>query len=99
MLTNQITILLATLIVSFFSLTGISALSMNEKTLHRILFFLVAFSAGSILGASIFDLLPEAVEIVEGELVFIYIAIGFVAFFFLLKTNFYSIYLIVPMKY
>jgi zinc and cadmium transporter len=83
MLTNQITILLATLIVSFFSLTGISALSMNEKTLHRILFFMVAFSAGSILGASIFDLLPEAVEIVEEELVFIYIAVGFVAFFFL----------------
>lgn len=83
MVSNQLTILLATGLVSLFSLSGIFALSLREDTLHRILFFLVAFSAGSILGASIFDLLPEAVELVDEEVVFIYIAMGFVAFFVL----------------
>lgn len=81
MVSNQLTILLATGLVSLFSLSGIFALSLKEDTLHRILFFLVAFSAGSILGASMFDLLPEAIELVDGEVVFVYIAAGFVVFF------------------
>jgi zinc and cadmium transporter len=83
MVSSQIAILLATAVVSLFSLSGILALSLREDTLHRILFFLVAFSAGSILGASLFDLLPEAVELVDEEFVFMYITGGFVAFFFL----------------
>ena len=76
-------IIIATIIVTLFSLSGILALSMNEKTLHRVLFFLIAFSAGSILGASLFDLLPEAVELVNENEVFNIIAFGFIFFFFL----------------
>ena len=83
MVSNQMTILLATGLVSLFSLSGIIAMSLREDTLHRILFFLVAFSAGSILGASMFDLLPEAVELVDEEVVYVYIAAGFVVFFVL----------------
>jgi zinc and cadmium transporter len=83
MATPNVTIILATLIVSVFSLSGIITLSLREKTLHSILFFLVAFSAGSILGASLFDLLPEAVEMVDESVVFIYIAVGYLAFFVL----------------
>ena len=83
MISNQLTVILATVIVSLFSLSGILALSLKEDILHRILFFLVAFSAGTILGASLFDLLPEAVELVEEEAVFIFITGGFAAFFFL----------------
>ena len=79
----QITILLATFVVSLISLTGILALSLRDETLHKILFFLLAFSAGTILGAALFDLLPEAVEHIEGSVVFVYIAVGFVAFYFL----------------
>jgi len=76
-------VLAATGLISLFSLSGIYALSLSEKTLHRILFVVVGFSAGSILGAVFFDLLPEAVELVEEELAFVYIALGFVSFFFL----------------
>jgi zinc and cadmium transporter len=83
MSSTQLTTLGATIIVSLFSLSGIFALSLKENTLHKILFFLVAFSAGSILGASLFDLLPEAIEMVEEEVVFIYIAFGYLAFYFL----------------
>jgi zinc and cadmium transporter len=79
----QITIILATLIISLFSLTGMFTLSMREKKLYSILFYLVAFSAGTILGASLFDLLPEAVELVDESVVFIYIAFGYVMFFVL----------------
>jgi len=76
-------IIIATIIVTLFSLSGILTLSMNEKTLHRVLFYLIAFSAGSILGASLFDLLPEAVELVSENEVFNIIAFGFIFFFFL----------------
>ena len=79
----EITILFATIIVSLFSLTGILAFSLRDDTLHKILFVLLAFSAGTILGASLFDLLPEAVEHIEGSVVYVYIAVGFVAFYFL----------------
>ncbi len=78
-----INIIVATSIVSIFSLAGIFSLSLKEETLHGILLFLVAFSAGSILGAAYFDLLPEAIELVEESKVFIYITLGFVLFFFL----------------
>jgi zinc and cadmium transporter len=64
-------------------LLGIYALSLKEETLHKILLILVAFSAGSILGAAYFDLLPEAMELVEESVVFIYITVGFILFFFL----------------
>jgi len=83
MVSQSMTILLATLVVSMFSLSGIFALSLSEKTLHSILFFLVAFSAGTILGASLFDLLPEAIELLDESVVFVYVAVGYVAFFVL----------------
>ena len=73
----------ATLAVSVASMAGIFFLSLNRKTLHGVLHILIAFSAGTVLGASIFDLLPEALELVAGEAVYNYIALGFVLFFFL----------------
>jgi zinc and cadmium transporter len=82
-LSSLINIITATVIASLFSLVGIYALSLKENTLHKILLILIAFSAGSILGAAYFDLLPEAIELVEGSLVFVYITLGFVLFFFL----------------
>ncbi len=83
-MSSLVTVIGATIVASLFSLTGIYALSLKEKTLHRILLVLVAFSAGSILGAAYFDLLPEAMEFFEGEpVVFIYVTLGFVSFFFL----------------
>jgi len=82
-LSSLINIIIATSVTSLFSLVGIYALSLKEKKLHSILLVLVAFSAGSILGAAYFDLLPEAIELVEESVVFIYITLGFILFFFL----------------
>jgi zinc and cadmium transporter len=64
-------------------LVGVFALSISEEKLHRILFVFVGFSAGSILGAAYFNLLPEAVERTGNSTAFLYIALGFVLFFFL----------------
>ncbi len=82
-MSNLIYIIAATSVASLLSLVGIYALSLKEKTLHSILLILVAFSAGSILGAAYFDLLPEALELVEESVVFVYITLGFILFFFL----------------
>jgi len=55
-------IILSTLIVSLISIVGMVTLTLKKKILKQILFILVAFSAGSLLGAAFFDILPEVVE-------------------------------------
>jgi len=83
-LSSLINIIVATSVASLISLVGIYALSLKEKKLHSILLILVAFSAGSILGAAYFDLLPEAIELFKEEsAVYVYITSGFILFFFL----------------
>ncbi|UCH38267.1 MAG: ZIP family metal transporter [Candidatus Bathyarchaeota archaeon] len=82
-MSDLLTIISATLVVSHFSLIGIYALSLKEQTLHSALSILIAFSAGAILGTAYFDLLPEAIELVEGATVYVYITLGFIMFFFL----------------
>ncbi|WP_455363681.1 ZIP family metal transporter [[Eubacterium] cellulosolvens] len=78
--------ILGVAVVSALSLVGIVAISLREKTLDRILFFLLSFSAGSILGTACLDLLPESVELFgESQLsvAVAYITLGFLGFFFL----------------
>lgn len=83
--------LLYTLLVVFFisalSLVGVFALSIQEEKLDRILFFLVSFASGAILGAAFFDLLPEAIELGEEfgweSQTIGYIVLGFVVFYLL----------------
>ena len=69
--------------ISLLSLIGVFALSLTEDTLDNFLFILLSFSAGSILGAALLDLLPEAIELVEESFVFVYVALGYVGFFIL----------------
>ena len=83
MLASTLYTVLATIVISLTAFIGFFTLSLNEKTLHRMLFVLVAYSAGTILGAALFDLLPEAVELVDEALVFPLVAGGFVFFLFL----------------
>jgi len=74
---------IATFVISLLSLIGIFTVSLAQETLHKILSVLVAYSAGTILGASLFDLLPEAVELVDEHLVYPIIAAGLGVFLFL----------------
>ena len=55
-------IIAATVFVSLLSLVGIVLFLFAKKRMEGILFFLISFSAGTLLGAAFFDILPEAVE-------------------------------------
>ena len=54
--------LISVLAVSLISLIGIFTLSLHTNKLRKILFVLVAFAAGGLLGDVFFHLLPELVE-------------------------------------
>jgi len=83
MLSSTLETIIATSLVSLLSLIGIFTLSLSKNRLHKILNYLVAYSAGTILGASMFDLMPEAIELVDEHLVFPIITFGFIFFLFL----------------
>lgn len=82
-----IQILIAVFIVSLVSVLGI-LIFFREKILNKILFFLVSFAAGTLLGAAFLDLLPEALENGFSESVPLFILAG-ILFFFALEKFFY----------
>src|SRR3989344_5114600 len=84
MLSILLQILIAVLIVSLVSILGI-LIFFRKKTLDRILFYLVSFAAGTLLGAAFLDLLPEALEEGFRESVPVFILIGILSFFVLEK--------------
>jgi zinc and cadmium transporter len=82
------------LLISFLSALGIAILSMigilfvalSHKTLKKILFLLISFSAGTLLGGAFFHLLTESIEEFGNPLkIFIFMLSGFVIFFILEK--------------
>ena len=50
------------IIVSLISFAGVITLAFSDKSMKKSLFYLVAFSAGALLGDAFIHLLPEAVE-------------------------------------
>lgn len=74
-------ILLATFINGFVGLIGVLTLWMKDKSLTKILFILVAFSAGALLSGAFFHLIAESLESMETITVFSYLLTGFIAFF------------------
>lgn len=79
-----IQILIAVLIVSLISILGIF-IFLKQKILNKILFFMVSFAAGALLGAAFLDLLPEALESRFNENTPILILVGILSFFVLEK--------------
>jgi len=78
-------IVLSTFIVSLVSFVGVFALSIKEKVLEKVLFYLVSLSIGGLMGGAFLHLLPEAVEIFEGPEVFLYVLAGFFLFMLIEK--------------
>ncbi|MBM3246167.1 MAG: ZIP family metal transporter [Candidatus Omnitrophica bacterium] len=81
-------ILLSTFAVSLISLVGIFTLFINDKLLHKIIFSLIGFSAGALIGSAFLHILPEAVEKSKGISVFYYLILGLVLFF-IMERYFY----------
>jgi zinc and cadmium transporter len=85
-LTNIINALLSVGFISIISLVGVFAISLKKRTLDRLLFILLSFSSGSILGTAYFDLLPESIHFFGEEhlsITVLYVTFGFVGFFFI----------------
>jgi len=81
-------ILVSTFIVSLISLVGILALAIKDKLLHKILFGLIGFSAGALIGGAFLHILPEALEKTNSISVFYYLILGIVLFF-MMERYFY----------
>ena len=76
-------ILIATGIVSLISLIGIFFIFLKENVFNKLLFFLVSFAGGALIGGSFLHLFPHSLENlspIESSWIFI---IGFVSFFLL----------------
>lgn len=75
--------LCASIAVSLISLVGIFTLLFREGWLNKVLFVLIGFSAGGLIGGAFLHLLPEALEQASSTVIFYYFILGFVAFFIL----------------
>lgn len=73
-------ILVSVFLVSLMAFVGVVALYLNRKLLDKVLFWMVSFAAGALLGAAFLDLLPEALE-KNGGPVMIYALTGIVVFY------------------
>ena len=73
----------STIVVSLISLIGIFTFAINENALKRLLLIMVSFSAGTMMAAAFFHLLPEAIEKNPTVEPFLYVVAGFMLFFLL----------------
>jgi zinc and cadmium transporter len=81
-------ILASTFLVSLISLIGIFTFLVKEKQLYRILFYLIGFSAGALIGGAFLHILPEALEKSPPTFVFSWVISG-IALFFLMERYFF----------
>jgi len=74
----------STFAMSLISLIGLVTLILPERLLRKIIFPLVAFSAGALLGGAFLHMIPEAINKVGPRLsIFLWLLFGFSLFFFL----------------
>jgi len=81
-------ILVSTFLVSLISLVGIFTILFKEKQLHRILFYLIGFSAGALIGGAFLHILPESLEQNASMFVFSWL-IGGIVLFYIMERYFF----------
>ena len=81
-------ILASTFLVSLISLIGIFTLLIKPQLLSRVLFYLIGFSAGALIGGAFLHILPESLEGSGSTFVFSWLIAG-IALFFLMERYFY----------
>jgi zinc and cadmium transporter len=82
------------IVLSCFCITlcvwvAVLLLYLKKETLNKITLFLVALSAGALIGGAFLHLLPEATHEMDAELIFLITLLSFVFFFLLEKTLFW----------
>jgi len=78
----------STFIVCLISLVGIFTLAIKDELLQKILFGLIGFSAGALIGGAFLHILPEVLRKTNSITVFYYLILGIILFF-LLERHFY----------
>lgn len=73
----------ASVAVSLISLIGVFSLLLKDKLLENLIFVLIGFSAGALIGGSFLHILPETLETNSSDKVFLFVLLGFILFFFL----------------
>ncbi|MGD0336801.1 MAG: ZIP family metal transporter [Candidatus Omnitrophota bacterium] len=76
-------ILASTFIVSLISLIGIFTLAIKDDILHKLIFSLIGFSAGALIGSAFLHIIPEALTKTDSTTVFYILIFGIVLFFML----------------
>jgi len=76
-------ILLATFVNGLVALVGVVTLRMKKRAFEALVFLLVAFSAGALLGGAFFHLLAESVDQLSLTAALVYLVFGFALFFIL----------------
>jgi len=74
-------VLLATFLVSISSLVGAVSLLFSKEKFQKIIYFLVAFAAGVLLGGSFLHIIPESLEGENAFSILLLVVLGFVLFF------------------
>jgi zinc and cadmium transporter len=76
-------------VISVISLVGVLAFLIKDNILKKLLFYIVAFSAGTLMGGALLHLIPEAFESNLGELSLLIVILGFMLFFVLERLVFW----------
>jgi zinc and cadmium transporter len=82
-------IILATVLVGVIAFAGAFTLILKEKTLKKILYILVAFSAGTLLGGAMLHLIVESLVTLTSITVFSIVITGFCVFFLMERFLFW----------
>jgi zinc and cadmium transporter len=83
-MTTLFWIIVSTIGVSLLSFVGALTLFLKENLLKKIIYPLVAFSAGALLGGALLHMIPEAAKETNSDpKIFLWVIIGFSSFFLL----------------
>jgi zinc and cadmium transporter len=79
---DLVAILASVTVVSLISFVGVIFIGLKESLLRRIVMALVGFASGTLLGGAFFDLLPEAVNMINPPItIFYFVTLGIIVFF------------------
>ena len=79
---DLVAILASVTVVSLISFVGVIFIGLKESLLRRIVMVLVGFASGTLLGGAFFDLLPEAVNMINPPItIFYFVILGIIVLF------------------
>lgn len=82
---DLLAILASVTVVSLISFVGVIFVGVKESLLRRLVMAFVGFASGTLLGGAFFDLLPEAVNMINPPITIFYFVILGIMFFFCIE--------------